>query len=143
MKKIEISEEELETMNYNDIAHVVLETNGKKMKLNDLFTEVSKILNLDEAVYQSHIADFFELLSTDKRFTMLDDGYWDLKIKHNKGIETFEDDEDEEELILDEEDDSESEDYSDDESKAEDDDVEDDDLSDLVIVDDLEDEANL
>lgn len=143
MKRIEISEEELETMNYNDIAHVVLETNGKKMKLNDLFTEVSRILNLDEVVYQSHIADFFELLSTDKRFIMLDDGYWDLKIKHNKGIESFEEDDDEEELILDEEDDSDSEDYNEDENKAEDDDVEDDDLSDLVIVDDLEDETNL
>lgn len=144
MKKIELSEEELELMNYNDIAYVILEQRGKKMNITDLFTEVSNILNLDESLYQSHIGDFFELLSTDKRFIMLDDGYWDLKIKHNKGMEAFEDEDDEEDIILEDEDGLESDEmYDEDETKADDDDVEEDDLSDLVIVDDLEDESNL
>lgn len=141
MKKIELSDEELEMMNYDDIAYVILEAKGSKMKINDLFKEVGKLLKLDEGTYESHIADFFELLSTDKRFIMLDNGYWDLKIKHNKGMESFEDDDDDEEIILEEE--SVEDEYDDDEDKAEDDDVEDDDLSDLVIVDDIEDEANL
>ena len=144
MKKINITQEEAELMNYNDIAHLILEANGKKMKLNALFTEVGDILNLEEEEYASHIADFFELLSTDKRFIMLEDGYWDLKIKHNKGMESFDDDEDEEEdIILEDEDMSGDEDYDEEAIKDEDEDVDDDDLSDLVIVDDLEDEANL
>ncbi len=143
MKKIEISEEELEMMNYNDIAHVIIENNGKKMKIADLFKEVGKLLNLDEDAYQSHIGDFFELLSTDKRFIMLEDGYWDLKIKHNKGMESFEEEEEEEDLVLEESNQEEEDDSYDDENVTEDDDVAEDDLSDLVIVDDSEDEANL
>lgn len=142
MKKIDISEEELEMMNYNDIAHVILEKNGKKMKLNDLFLAVGKLLGLSEESYQSHIADFFELLSTDKRFIMLEDGYWDLKIKHNKGMESFDEEEDEDDIVLEEEDDDSSNEIYDDTDKV-DDDVEEDDLSDLVIVDDIEDESNL
>lgn len=141
MKKIEISDEELEMMNYNDIAHVILEAQGKKMKLVELFDEVGKILGLSESEIESHIADFFELLSTDKRFIMLDQGYWDLKIKHNKGMESFEDEEEDDEIVL--EDEIEDSDGFEDENKETDDDVDDDDLSDLVIVDDIEDEANL
>lgn len=142
MKKIQISEEELEMMNYNDIAFLILEENGKKMKINDLFLEVGNLLKLDEGTYQSHIGDFFELLSTDKRFIMLEDGYWDLKIKHNKGMETFDDEEDDEDIVIEEEDDA-PETGFDEDVKTDDDDVDDDDLSDLVIVDDMEDEANL
>lgn len=144
MKKVEISEEELEQMNYDDIAYVILEQNGKKMKINDLFSEVGKLLNMDSDLYQSHIADFFELLSTDKRFIMLEDGYWDLKIKHNKGMESFLDEEDDEEdiVIEDEEDDTNSEDDYSDDAKEDDDDVDEDDLADLVIVDDIDEEAN-
>ena len=100
MKKIKISDEDLEMMNYNDIAHVILEQVGKKMKISDLFKEVCNLLKLDENEFQAHIADFFELLSTDKRFIMLEDGFWDLKIKHNKGM-IIEEDEDDEEIIVD------------------------------------------
>lgn len=142
MKKIEINEEELEMMNYNDIAHVILENYGKKMKLTDLFTEVGNVLGMDEGTYQSHIADFFELLSTDKRFIMLEDGYWDLKIKHNKGMEAFDEEDDNEDDIVLEDEEETDEDIYDDSMKTPDDDVDDDDLSDLVIVDDLDEEAN-
>lgn len=144
MKKINISPEEAELMNYNDIAHLILEENGKKMKIATLFSEVGKILGMDEEEYQSYIGDFFELLSTDKRFIMLEDGYWDLKIKHNKGMESFDDeDEDDEEIILEDDNMVDDDLYDEDSAKTEDDDVDDDDLSDLVIVDDLEDDSNL
>lgn len=144
MKKINLTLEEAELMNYDDIAYLILEANGKKMKINDLFKEVGKILELEEEEYISHIGDFFELLSTDKRFIMLEDGYWDLKIKHNKGIENFDDDDDDDEVLLEEEvTDGDEEMFDEDMSKADDDDVQDDDLSDLMIVDDIEDEANL
>jgi len=137
MKKISINKDELEMMNYNDIAHVILENRKKKMKTIDLFKEVCNILELDENKYNDHITDFFSLLSTDKRFIMLDDGYWDLKIKHNKGIvldeeslEEDDDDDDDEEFI----EEVPLEDYSDD------DDDDDNDLSDLVIIDEDEEE---
>lgn len=144
MKKINISREEAELMNYNDIAHLILEQNGKKMKINNLFSEVGAVLEDESEEFQSHIGDFFELLSTDKRFIMLEDGFWDLKIKHNKGMETFDDEEEDEDIILEEDDMSQDEEmYDEDESKSEDDDVDDDDLSDLVIVDDIEDDSNL
>lgn len=136
MKKININKEDLEMMNYNDIAHVILENKKKKLKTIDLFKEVCKLLDLDESKYDDHITDFFSLLSTDKRFIMLDGGYWDLKIKHNKGIEIDEeslDDEDEDEEDFIEE--MPLDDYSDD-----DDDEEENDLSDLVIIDEDEEE---
>jgi DNA-directed RNA polymerase delta subunit len=144
MKKIEISSEDLEMMNYNDVAHVILEQTNKKMKITELFQEVCQILELDEEEYQSHIADFFELLSTDKRFIMLDDGFWDLRIKHNKGMIIENDEEDEDEDIILEEDSDEVDDMDsmyDDEEKA-DDDIDDDDLSGLVIIDDTDEENN-
>ncbi len=144
MKKINLSLEEAELMNYNDIAHIILEENGKKMKINTLFAEVGKILEMEEDEYASYIADFFQLLSTDKRFIMLEDGYWDLRIKHNKGMETFDDEDDDEDIILEEEEMSGEDDiFDEDDVKSEDDDVDDDDLSDLVIVDDLDDESNM
>lgn len=143
MKKIELSEEELEMMNYNDIAHIILEKVGKKMKITELFKDVGDVLGMDEGTYESHIADFFQLLSTDKRFIMLDDGYWDLKIKHNTGMELDEEEDSEEDIVALEEDDDEDEDVLyDDAMKTSDDDVDEDDLSELVIVDDLDDDAN-
>lgn len=142
MKKIELTDEELEMMNYNDIAHVILKENGKKMKIIDLFQEIGKVMGLQEEEYQSHITDFFELLSTDKRFIMLDDGYWDLRIKHNKGMQLENDDEDEEEILLEDENNIDEEEYED-EEKESDDDVEDDDLADLVIIDDTDEENNM
>ena len=138
MKKLNIKKEELEMMNYNDVAHLVLETNGKKMKIIDLFHEVGNLLKLEEKSYSDKIADFFELLSTDKRFIMLEDGYWDLSVKHSKGMINM-DDEDDEEIIVDE--DSDEEGWQE-ESNETDDDVEEDDLSDLVIIDDTDEENN-
>ena len=70
MKKINLTEEELATMSYDDVASIILENNGKKMKTPDLFKEVIKVMNLPESDFETHIADFFELLSTDKRFIM-------------------------------------------------------------------------
>ena len=122
MKKINLTEEELATMSYDDVAHVILETNGKKMKIQDLFKEVIRVMNLGESAFEDHLADFFELLSTDKRFIMLEKGYWDLKI--NQKTKLIIDDEEDEEINYDEE-------------ILDDDDAEDD-LKDLVIMDDPE-----
>lgn len=140
MKKILINEEDLEQMNYNDIAYIVLRERNKKMKLMDLFLEIGEILSIDTSD-KSHLADLFELLSTDKRFVMLEEGYWDLRVKHDTGMIIDNDEEEDEEMILeDEEDESE---YNEESEIDSDDDVEEDDLSDLVIIDDTEDDVNL
>lgn len=137
MKKINLTEEELATMSYDDVAHVILETNGKKMKIQDLFKEVIKAMNLSENEFEEHLADFFELLSTDKRFIMLEKGYWDLKINHSTKV-IIDTEEDEEEIIEEveetNEEDIDDEEINYDEEIIDDDDAEDD-LKDLVILD--------
>jgi len=139
MKKINLTEEELATMSYDDVAQIILEQNGKKMKIQDLFKEVINIMNLGENAFEEHLADFFELLSTDKRFIMLEKGYWDLKINHSTKLII---DDDEEEEILEEVEETNEETEEDeiinyDEEIVDDDDAEDD-LKDLVILDENE-----
>ncbi len=140
MKKINLTEEELATMSYDDVAYLILENNQKKMKIQDLFKEVIKVMNLGDSAFEEHLADFFELLSTDKRFIMVEKGYWDLKINHSTKL--IIDDEDDDEEILDEveetnEDEEEEETINYDEELVDDDDAEDD-LKDLVILDENE-----
>ncbi len=144
MKLKDLSKEELESMSYDEIAYKIFEEENKKMKLPDLFKKICKLLDLDESEYENRIADFFQLISRDQRFTMLDKGYWDLKEKYKANIIM---DNDEEEEIEESEDDldinEDDESYNYDEDN-EDDDVEEDDLKDLVIIsDDEEDEANM
>jgi DNA-directed RNA polymerase subunit delta len=144
MKLKDLSKEELESMGYDEIAYKIFEEENKKMKLPDLFKKICKLLDLDESEYENRIADFFQLISRDQRFTMLDKGYWDLKEKYKANIIM---DNDEEEEIEESEDDldinEDDESYNYDEDN-EDDDVEEDDLKDLVIIsDDEEDEANM
>ena len=140
MKGLNLSEEELASMNYNDVAYVILEKNSK-MKFIDLFNALVKVMNLEESDSEKHLTDFFELLSTDKRFTMLDGGLWDLKVRHDKGMIALDDEDEEEEETLEEEDEEETDEDSFDESN-DDDDVEEDDLKDLVIIDDSEEELS-
>ena len=141
MKKINLTEEELATMSYDDVASVILENNGKKMKTPDLFKEVIKVMNLPESDFETHIADFFELLSTDKRFIMIEKGFWDLKLNHSTKI-VIEDDEDEDDIIeveevLEKTEEDELEEINYDEEILDDDETEDE-LKDLVIMDDPE-----
>lgn len=145
MKLNDIPKEELEAMNYDDIAYLILNENKKAEKINVLFKNVCDILNLNEAEYEEKIADFFELLTTDKRFIMLEDGSWDLKELHNPKVIIDDEDEDETLLEVDEaRDDIEPEKeeeniFYDDTS---DDDIPDDELEDLVVIDVDEEEAS-
>ena len=145
MKLKDISPEELELMGYDDIAALILEESGKKMKIFDLFKKVCEILHLTDAEFENKIADFFELLSTDKKFTMLENGYWDLRAKHNVEIVIDEEDDDTlSEVVENDEDEIEPEEdetdifYETDDT----DDEDEDDLQDLVVIDVDEDEAN-
>lgn len=145
MKLKDISKEELETMNYDDIAYIILNENKKAQKINTLFKTICDALNLSEAEYEAKIADFFELLTTDKRFIMLEDGSWDLRELHNP--EVIIDDEDDEEAILIESEETDEDSANEDEADIfydadSDDDLPDDDLEDLVVIDVDEEEAN-
>ena len=84
---------------------------------------------------------FFDVLSTDQRFIMLENGLWDLKTKHSvKVVVDNEDEEDEdieEDLELDDIEEEQEEDiYA--EDNDDDDIADDDDLKDLVIIDEDE-----
>lgn len=134
MKLEKFSKEDLENMSYDDIAYEILSEKNKKMKIIDLFNAIGKILNLTEAQIEREIEDFFEMLTLDKRFIMLEDGSWDLRDRHSQNI-VIEDDEDIDIELDDEKEEIEEEDediFSDEET---DDDTEDD-LKDLVIIDD-------
>ncbi len=146
MKLSDIPKVELETMNYDDIAYIILNEEKTAMKINILFQKVCDALELDEKSYEDKIADFFELLTTDKRFLMLEDGSWDLKELHNPEIVI---DEEEDDTIVEEA--NEKEDIIEDEESSEenifydsdtDDDLPDNDLEDLVVIDVDDEEAN-
>ncbi len=144
MKLNDINKEELETMNYDDIAYIILNEEKTKMKINVLFKKVCDALNLSDADFESHIGDFFELLTTDKRFIMLEDGSWDLKELHNPKV-IVDDDEDDaiisevEDDGLDIEEENEEDIFYDAEN---DDDIPDDDLDDFMVINVDDEEAN-
>lgn len=143
MKLKTINENEIENMSYDDIAYVILKENGNKMKLLDLFKEVVFQLHLNESESEQYIADFFSLLSTEKRFIQLEGGYWDLRENHTAKIELsdLEEDEDEEEFeTLEEPENMMEDDMYIDETKDVDDDSVEDEYKDLVIIDDDESE---
>lgn len=135
-----MSKEELQVMGYDEIAYLILEEAGKKMKLLDLFKKVCKALDLPESTIEERIGDFFELLSINKKFVLLPKGYWDLSTNHVQNIVV----EDEEEIISDEIIETEEDIEIDEEedifydNELDDNDDEDDDLKDFVIIDEDE-----
>ena len=135
--KVKLTQEQIDTMSYDDVAYLILEAYSKKMKIQDLFKRVLKAMELPDEEFTNGIGDFFELLLTDKRFIMLENGDWDLKINHSTKI-VLEDDEEEETFDLIEEETEETEEQDDSEVNYDEDTVEDDDedeLEDLVILD--------
>lgn len=138
MKLKSISEEEVETMSYDDIAYVILKEKCKKMKLLDLFNEVIDQLKLNKEEAENHLADFFSLLSTEKRFIQLDKGFWDLRENHTSKVELsdIEEDDEEDEIEVEEEQTPEEDEMYIDETKESDDDEVEDEYKDLVVIDD-------
>ena len=137
MKKLkEYTKEELEVMGYDDIAYIILEESKKKMKINDLFKKVCDVLGLSEDDFINQIADFFEILTTDKKFILLENGFWDLRTRHSEKL-VIEDEEEEYEDETEDETEEEGEETEEDTYYDEDDvdDDTDDDLKDLVIID--------
>lgn len=140
MKLSKIPKDELELMGYDDIALLVLQEHGKKMKLRDIFVSVCKVLDLPDETVDEELVDFFEQMSINKKFIMLKNGYWDLQIRHKSNIVIEEDDE---EIITDDTDELEDIDIEEEDDifydkDDETDDVEEDDLADLVVIDETE-----
>lgn len=142
MKITDLSKEELESKSYDDIAYMILESTGEKIKITDLFKEICDLLGLSNEEYEAKIADFFQVLSTDHRFIMLEKGFWDLKSRHQAKIIMEDDDEDIDTGLDNEEEEPEEEEdiYYDEDEPTDDDD--DDDLQGLVVVSDDSDEEN-
>lgn len=144
MKLKQIPKEELDLMGYDDIALLILQESGKKMKLHDIFAKVCEVLELPEETVDEELMDFFEQMSINKKFIMLDKGYWDLQSRHKLDL-VFDEEDDEEEIVDDEDTSADNVENEDDIFYDKDDETEDvteDDLSDLVVVDDI-DESNL
>lgn len=141
MKITDLSKEELESKSYDDIAYMILESTGEKIKITDLFKEICDLLGLSNEEYEAKIADFFQVLSTDHRFIMLEKGFWDLKSRHQAKIIMEDDDEDIDTGLDNEEEEPEEEEdiYYDEDEPIDDDD---DDLQGLVVVSDDSDEEN-
>ena len=145
MKLKNITKEELETMSYSDIAQVILNEKGKSMKIVDIFREICKLLDMSDNEFEQKITDFFELITTDKNFIILDKGFCDLRKKHNPEVIIEEDDEEpveaeveEEDSIEEEVEDSEEDIYYDNSSDEDDVDDADDELNDFIVIDDEE-----
>lgn len=148
MKLSKIPKDELELMGYDDIALLVLQENGKKMKLRDIFVKVCKALDLPDETVDAQLVDFFEQMSINKKFIMLKNGFWDLQTRHKLDV-VIEDDEDEEivddgsvdiDTDIDNEEDENEDIFYDKEDETED--TDEDELADLVVIDE-EDESNM
>ena len=147
MKLSKMKKEDLELLSNKDITYYLLEEDGKS-NTADLFKKIVQLLELPASTFEDKIGDYYTLLTTDKRFIMLEDGCWDLRSRHTSdkvlkvSIED-EEEEDTEELkedsILPDEMIEDSYDSGDEEEDDYDDTEED--LKDLVVVD--EDELGL
>ena len=143
MKLTDYNKDELELMGYDDIAIIVLQESKKKIKITDIFKKICDTLGMSESEYENKIGDFFELLSTNKNFIMLENGLWDLKSKHNSKVVIDEEEEDIADVSEEEEDIEENNEEEEDIFYETDDDEVEDDLNDLVIIDMDEEEAEL
>ncbi len=135
MKLQDMKKEDLEVLSYNDIANIIITEEGTMPTLT-LFTKIVDLLELPKSTIENKIGDFYTSLTTDQRFTLLEDGSWDLKINHPTSKIIIEDEEDIEE--------KEDEEYQDEFEEKDDmyddtEDIDDDDTTEeyknLVIVD--------
>lgn len=141
-----LSQEELEQMTYGEITELILTEKGNKMKIVDIFKKICKLLNMSDQEFEGKIADFFELVSTDKKFIILDKGYCDLRKKHTPKVIIEDEDMDEVDVEVEDEEINEEKDSEDSQenifydNSSEEDDVEtdDDEFDDFIIVDDDE-----
>lgn len=97
MKLNEMSKSELEQMSYIELTEKILEE-SKPLNTLEIFTEICKLLDLNQDTLTDKIGDYYTSLTTDKTFILLPDGKWDLQKNHPATIsledEEIEDEED-------------------------------------------------
>lgn len=139
----DMKKEDLELLSYKDITNLLLEEYGTE-NTAELFKKIVELLDLPSSVFDNKIGDYYTMLSTDKRFILLEDGNWDLRTRHtsDKIVNVVDEDDD---LEVDESSsknkddlDDEEDNYDIDSDNDDYDDDSDDDLKDLVILDEDE-----
>lgn len=140
MKLKDMTKEELETLSYADLAHLILIENGKSMNTASIFKRICELLDFSDEEYSANIGDFYTSLTTDKRFILLDNAEWDCRDNHSVKIVMDDDEDEDEEETLEEETVDEEEVIEDDIDVPLDDDdlTEDDDMDDLAVIDEEE-----
>ncbi len=143
-----LTNDELENLSYEELAKLLLENKKGKMKIIDIFKKICEMKHLTDKEFEDRIADFYELISTNKEFLVLEKGFCDLRINHTPNV-IMDDEEITEEAYEDEENNGDLESTEDEENddifydgSSDEDDVSetDDELSDFVVID--EDEEN-
>ena len=134
-----MTKEDLELLSNKDITNLLLEEKGKQTT-PDLFKQIIKLLELPESTFDQKIGDYYTSLTTDKRFILLKDGTWDLRIRHTSDKLVIIDDEEDEDVEEVEEIDEEMDEFDSIDNNNDDDDIDDgdDDLKDLVVLDEDE-----
>ena len=133
-----LTKEDIDTLSYEELAYLIIQDKHSKMKIIDIFKKICELKNMNEKEFEDKIADFYDLISTNKEFLVLEKGYCDLRKNHTPNvIIDDEDDVDTEEIEENIEDDAEEteEDIYYDNSSDEDDVDTDDELSDFIVVD--------
>ena len=144
MKLKNMPKEELELMSYTDLTEKLLKENKKTMNTPTIFRKICDLLGYSDDEYTSKIGDYYTMLSTDKRFILLEDGKWDLRTRHtsDKIVNVIDEDDefDMEEATSKNKDEVEDDDEDNYDMDNDDDydDESDDDLKDLVILDEDE-----
>ena len=138
----DMTKEEIEALSYTDLTCILLTENKKPMSTAEIFKKICEILGYSDAEYSEKIGDYYTSLTIDKRFVLLDDAKWDLRINHavELKVEDDEEEENEEEIENNEEEEETDEDI---ETAIDDEDIDtDDDLDDLSVLsdDDIEEE---
>ncbi|MGN1379345.1 MAG: DNA-directed RNA polymerase subunit delta [Bacilli bacterium] len=143
-----LTKDDIDTLSYDELANLILQENKKQMKIIDIFKKICELKNMSDKDFEDKIADFYDLISTNKEFIVLEKGFCDLRKNHTPNViiedEDDIDSEDIEEEIVDEEDISDDEDdiFYDNSSDEDDVDTADDELSDFMVVDE-EDETSI
>ena len=133
-----LTKEDIDTLSYEELAYLIIQDKHSKMKIIDIFKKICELKNMNEKEFEDKIADFYDLISTNKEFLVLEKGYCDLRKNHTPNvIIDDEDDVDTEEIEENIEDDVEEteEDIYYDNSSEEDDVDTDDEISDFIVVD--------
>ncbi len=143
-----LSPEELELMSYNDLTLEILKASKKPLNTALIFRQICDLLGYSDDDYANKIGDYYTLLTTDKRFILLDSNEWDVRDNHSVNLMDMDDDtlESEESEEIDE---MEEDDYDDGDEVDVDIDIDDidssdidEDIEDLAVIDEDELEEN-